>query len=454
MATQGEYMYCVQRDVTCEKEVEETLRRFLLSTRFVCTRLRMRKHAFSFADTRRSPAALRSHDLRTPTHGLQCASQLLAARPGVAADADAMFLLDAVHASTRLLLTTVNNVLALKALEAETASGRPRRLRKRERLNVRALLADVLATCRIGHAKDIAWLNERDSTDLPAVLEARCCGALCCDAHAQTQTRTRTRAQCRSSRIRRVQGDPERLQQVLLNVAVVASRYAGADGPVTVELRRCEDQEAAVPGSVFLCVTFTAVGRMLTPAEAGAAFEPYESSAGLALVVARSFARAKDGDVWLLCAASGARLEARMRLFTPGAPPAEEGDAPSPRAEASAAIPRGEAEAALQTPTAPGAPPVELTLTARMFEHLIHCSDDMFSTGVIGPEGPIFVRAACCAACVLLCLCASDARRACFVVRVRSGSAAFRRSGGSATRARTSSGAWSCCAPVVFAARS
>ncbi len=85
-----------------------------------------------------------------------------------------MYLLDAVHASTRLLLTTVNNVLELKALEAEAASGRPRRLHKREQLDVRALLADVLATCRVGHAKDIAWLNERDSADLPAVLEARC----------------------------------------------------------------------------------------------------------------------------------------------------------------------------------------------------------------------------------------------------------------------------------------
>ncbi len=200
-----------------------------------------------------------------------------------------------------------------------------------------------------------------------------------------------------------MQGNPERLQQMLLNLAVVALRYAGADGPVTVELRRCKDQEAAVPGSVFLCVTFTAVGRMLTPAEAGAAFEPYESSAGLALVVARSFARAKDGDVLLLCAASGARLEARVRLFTPGAPPAEESDVPSPRAEA--AIPRGEAESALPSPNSPAAPPVELTLTARMFEHLIRCSDDLFSTGVIGPEGPIFVRAACCVLCGMLCLC-------------------------------------------------
>jgi hypothetical protein len=47
------------------------------------------------------------------------------------------------------------------------------------------------------------------------------------------------------------------------------------------ELAEKEQDAGAPPGSVFVCCTFTAHGRTLTPAEAGAAFEPYENAAGL-----------------------------------------------------------------------------------------------------------------------------------------------------------------------------
>jgi hypothetical protein len=104
---------------------------------------------------------------------MQCASQLLSARPAIAADADAVDLLNAVRASCRLMLTTVDNVMDLKLLEAEAASGRAQPLHERGPLDVRALLADVLDVCRVGCLQDITWLKEHDIGDIPSVLEVR-----------------------------------------------------------------------------------------------------------------------------------------------------------------------------------------------------------------------------------------------------------------------------------------
>jgi hypothetical protein len=171
-------MYFVSRDVSSEKRVEETLRTYLLSTRRAPAAKRRRcpqrpRLTRCSCRCRASRKRARSHDLRTPCHGMQCASQLLAARPAIAADADAVYLLNAVRASCRLMLTTVDNVLSLKLLEAEAASGRAQPLHDREPLDVRALLADVLDVCRVGCLKDITWLNEHDAVGIPAVLEVR-----------------------------------------------------------------------------------------------------------------------------------------------------------------------------------------------------------------------------------------------------------------------------------------
>jgi hypothetical protein len=194
---------------------------------------------------------------------------------------------------------------------------------------------------------------------------------------------------------------------VLKNAAVVCVHYAASACPVMVELRRCEcdvdendddddrsDGSAPAAGHVHICATFTAVGRVLTPAEAGAAFDPYGSGAGLALLVARSFARAMGGDVWLACddehdedapkcGARSLRIEVRVRLFKPGAPDAtdSDGDGVSPTGLAALAL----------TPAATSVLPVELT--ERIFEHLGECSEDLFTTGDVGPQGAIFVRA-------------------------------------------------------------
>jgi hypothetical protein len=107
---------------------------------------------------------------------MACASELLASRPGVAADTEALYLLHAVRASCTLLLTTIQNVLDLKALETEAAATGAAARRSagcppsaesvaapaapaapRHRVALRALLAEVLDACRIGCSKDIAW---------------------------------------------------------------------------------------------------------------------------------------------------------------------------------------------------------------------------------------------------------------------------------------------------------
>ena len=104
---------------------------------------------------------------------MKCASQLLAARAGVAADPEAMYLLGVVRASCRLLLLTIQNVLSLKTLEAQAAAGHVRPLRVRERIDVRALLVDVLEICRVGCSKEGAWLNQADASIIPVELEVR-----------------------------------------------------------------------------------------------------------------------------------------------------------------------------------------------------------------------------------------------------------------------------------------
>jgi signal transduction histidine kinase len=120
-------------------------------------------------------AAHTSHDLRTPCHGAQCASQLLAARDSVASDNEALYLLNAVRASCSLMLSTINNVLDLRVLEqpdapARVTAGR-RLLQERQRLNPRALFSDVLDVCRVACCKDITWSNEGDA--IAEELEAR-----------------------------------------------------------------------------------------------------------------------------------------------------------------------------------------------------------------------------------------------------------------------------------------
>jgi K+-sensing histidine kinase KdpD len=59
-----------------------------------------------------------SHQLRTPAQSGLTASELLAERASVAGDAEALFLVQAIGASCRLLLGMVSNVLSMRHIES------------------------------------------------------------------------------------------------------------------------------------------------------------------------------------------------------------------------------------------------------------------------------------------------------------------------------------------------
>jgi hypothetical protein len=315
-----------------------------------------------------------SHDLRTPCHGMQCASQLLAACGSVASDGDALYLLKAVSASCALLMGTINNVLDLKMLEAEAdlagpaaaaaaAAQQPRPPRKRDALHPVALFADVLDVCRVACSKDIAWSNEAHTGEYPATLE----------------------------------GNPERLRQVIQNVCTVCIRNAGACA-VVARLSCTQlphDEDSLAHGSVARRASFFAEGRVLSAEEERRAFEPYTDCAGLALLVARTFARRCDGDVTVTATPRGTCFELHVRLFEPGAPPIP---APPP-ALAAPAVPHAPPpnasppQAASPPPPPPPPPPLPHQLRARMFAHLVEHSDDVFHMGQFAPDGMHIVRA-------------------------------------------------------------
>jgi hypothetical protein len=207
-----------------------------------------------------------------------------------------------------------------------------------------------------------------------------------------------------------MQGNPERLRQVLQNLAVVCVRYAG-ERPVHAQLRCCTPEGGGAPdGFLLLAAAFTAVGLTMTAEEAGSAFQ-LESCAGLALLVARSVARGLDGDVALDGhndgSGGGVSFALRVRLFRPGAPPlpAQRSPAASPRQPAAAAAAAASAQqpqaAAPSAPaTAPSAagpapppppPPPPIDLTTKLFEYLVKHSDEVFHAGQCTPQGLNYV---------------------------------------------------------------
>jgi hypothetical protein len=170
---------------------------------------------------------------------------------------------------------------------------------------------------------------------------------------------------------------------------------------------------------------FTVLGRVLTPAEASAAFDPYSSCAGLALLVARSFARSLDGDVVLKHTPAGTCFELHARLFQPDAPLAVE----EPQALAS---PPPTPRQPVQVPGEPAAPPAVpvVELTTRMFDHLVKFSDEVFTQGVNVGSSWKFVRGLAASALLrrLISLSAASRHRRTRVPLIRTFSAGSQRS--------------------------
>ncbi len=144
MRKQGPSWYLVCKSLQSQKEKEQALRSLLLSI---------------------------SHELRTPAQSGLAASQLLAARGSVAADDEALFLVQAIGASCRLLLGMVSNVLSMRNIESGELEMHP------SAFDPRAAVHDLLQVCRLGCAtSDIVWTDEDEP--LPAEVTVR--GVVCC----------------------------------------------------------------------------------------------------------------------------------------------------------------------------------------------------------------------------------------------------------------------------------
>ena len=309
---------------------------------YVYTTLRDLSEEAAVEETLRSFLLSASHDLRTPVNGVSCAVQLLAACPSLAGDAEAATLLRSVRAASVLMATTLDNVMELRQLADTAAASR------RGCVNAYAVLEDVLDTCRAGLARPFELVAEPLSA-----------GAV----HAA------------------LWGDEAAVRHTLLNLATVCAHFADPGGRCSAQLRLAPVDEVAAPCpcAVLLHARFEAQRvAPLSTAELAAAFVVHEGDgAGLAMHAARRLARAAGGDVTIashqysvvLCATL--RLEAMpsgavdCELLTGLAQPPVEGDAAA----------------------SDEAPQDTLALTARMLEHLVRTSDEMFHTGSIGPGG-------------------------------------------------------------------
>ena len=326
-------MYCALRDVTEEKKVEEALRCFMLST---------------------------SHDLRTPIHGMEIASELLAHR--VTNQQDTQDLISIVRATCHLMLVSIDNVMALKMLDEGAADSATTEI-----FDVRGLFDSVLDVIRVGSCVDVTRRDDEDGA-VPA-------------------------------RLASLVGPASRVRQILTNAALCAARGISLPGTAN-EARALGRRVAGVQASLALCdagngiaqlkASFSTSGVTLSAEQAAACFDPYTSCGGLALHVSRALARALGGDC-TITTASGGRTTIQVSLRLPcdgscdGSCPASPRGALKP--DVPVALPLVELEAVHPRRTESGAVLSTQQLTERMFAHLTEHGDELFSSGLVLPHG-------------------------------------------------------------------
>ena len=198
-------------------------------------------------------------------------------------DEEALFLVQAIGASCRLLLGMVSNVLSMRSIEAGELEMHPAEFSPRD------ALTDLLQVCRLGRAQsDIVWLNEHEP--LPTSVTA----------------------------------DRNFLNMILQNLLTNALRFHEGRG-VTVSLRCAAGAPAAAATEHGATHTLEAVvtdrGRGLTAQQSIHAFEAYEASrpeegggSGLGLYISRACACRAGGD---LCVQSTPGQGAQFTLHMP-----------------------------------------------------------------------------------------------------------------------------------------
>jgi signal transduction histidine kinase/DNA-binding NarL/FixJ family response regulator len=319
----GVFAYLTLRDASEERRTEDLLRALLLSA---------------------------SHDLRTPVNALACAAALLAERAASSdaddapADGAPAALLCTVRACCRLMETTLGNAadVRLDAVSpASSGSGTA--------VDVAATLRDALDTCARGLQRRVEWA---ESGNTPPLL---------------------------------MNADADVLERLLLNLATAALSLTPPGTRCVASLR------AAAPAAPrqrlrALEVSFVSEDAPFMTADArSAAFDADAGGgSGLALRAARRSARALRGDVALASCGpeGGVRLSATLRLPSAGAAAR---DCALALAQHAVISPSDARDDGILSPSPP--PPPAAQLSARMLEHLVRTSDELYHIGTIGADG-------------------------------------------------------------------
>ena len=287
--------------------------------------------------------ATASHDLRPPVGAMLSASALLAECPRVAQDAEATTLLASLRASCEVMLGTLSNLM-----DARLPGVHPDAGDKRERIHAAATLRDVLNIASTSFGRPFAWTNEAKAHSSPLASTV-------------------------------LLGDATAVRLTMLNLAVACDRLASHDASCSVELQLQlqEDGNAA-----DLKMSFRAGATPnadLFDSSCSSCFDVFAlDGVGLALYAARQRTRAAGGDVVVASLPPGVLLHATLRVaVASGCHEVEDDAALGP----AALDPPSEAMAGLSV--SPAQP--QFDFTARMLEHLVRTSDDLYHVGTIGP---------------------------------------------------------------------
>ena len=289
--------------------------------------------------------------MRTPVNALACAAALLAERAASpdADDADApdapAALLCTVRACCRLMETTLGNAadVRLDAVSPSSGSGCA--------VDLAAALRGALYTCARGLQRRVEWAAD-SASDTPSLT---------------------------------MNADADALERLLLNLATAALSFTPPGTRCVASLH------AAAPASPrqrlrAVEVSFVAEGAPYMDAAArSAAFDADAGGgSGLALRAARRSARALRGDVLLASCGpeGGVCLTATLRL--PSASTAAR-DCALALAQHAVISPSDARDDGVLSPSPP--PPPAAQLSARMLEHLVRTSDELYHTGTIGADG-------------------------------------------------------------------
>jgi two-component system NtrC family sensor kinase len=100
-----------------------------------------------------------------------------------------------------------------------------------------------------------------------------------------------------------VHGDPDQLQQVLLNLTVNALQAVGAAGQVTLSTRFVQHGNVNTAGTVQIMVTDT--GHGIPPDDLSQIFDPFFTTkgavggTGLGLAISREIVLSHHGEIWV-----------------------------------------------------------------------------------------------------------------------------------------------------------